>query len=371
MVFTFGTVFSYGIFRDPFSATFGASPLALSVAFSIMLFTFFVGSGVVGIFGVRFPARAVLLTCGLLTALAAPSLYLVDSVWTLTIVLSAYGLALGTYFVLVASIVPRWFERRRGAATGLIFVGNGLGLFLLPPIWQTALAEVGVRRGFLFVVGANAVAFLLAGLVCRRPGWVEQTSATTGDLLDWLSRLGRTPQFQLLFVGIALTFGWYQLFAAYAVDLFSARGMAPGAASAAFGAVGGVSIASRIGSGYVSDRVGVRRSFLASLGVTSSGLLLVLVPARPVLFVGIFLVGIGLGATATLYVPLLMGIYASEMDSAVVGVFNVGIGVAALVMPPLGTASAAFFEGYAISVGVTVTMSVLAIATVARATAGE
>jgi len=368
MIFTFGTPLSYGVLTGPFSDAFGVSPLLLSIAFGVMLSTFFFGSAFVGVFGVRFSARRVLLACATITIGVAPSLYLTDSIVGLGVVLGLYGLALGTFYVLVASVVPRWFDARRGAATGLIFVGNGLGLFLLPPVWQYVLTEFGVRRGFLAVAGVNAVVFLLAALVCRRPRWVEQSTATTSKLLDWLSGLGRTRQFQLLFVGIALAFAWYQLFAAYAVDMFAARGLTAAGASTAFGAVGGVSIVSRIGGGYLGDTAGVRRTFLASLACTSIGLALLLVPLRPILYLGIVILGLGLGATATLYIPLLMGIYASDMDSAVIGVFNVGVGIASLVLPPLGTWVVAYFGGYTVPVALTVSMTLLAILSVAMAT---
>ncbi|QFU84614.1 MFS transporter (plasmid) [Natronorubrum aibiense] len=370
MIFTFGTPLSYGIFRAPFSDTFGVSSVALSGVFAIMLFTFFIGSGLVGVFGARFRARAVLLACSLATGVIAPSLYLFDSVGGLVVVFAVLGLALGTAFVLLASVVPRWFEARRGAATGLIFVGNGLGLFVLPPIWQAALADVGVRRGFLVIISATALAFLLAGLVCRRPIWAAQSTATADELLEWLARLGGTRTFQLLFVGIALSFAWYQLLAAYAVDLFAARGLTAAGASTAFGLIGGVSIISRIGSGYLADVMGSRRAFLASLVCAGAGIALLFVPTVPTLLVAICLIGLGLGGSATLYIPLLMGIYSLEKDTAIVGTFNVAIGIAALGMPPLGTASVEFTGSFTAVILLTLAATVGGFWTVAVGTAG-
>lgn len=370
MVFTFGTPLSYGIFREPFSDAFGVSPVTLSGVFSIMLFTFFIGSGLVGVFGARFRARTVLLSCSVATGLLAPSLYLTGSVVGLAVVFAILGLALGTVYVLVASVVPRWFEARRGAATGLIFVGNGLGLFVLPPIWQLALAEVGVRRGFLLIMSVTTVAFLLAGLVCRRPRWASRSTASPGELLEWLGRLGDTRTFQLLFVGIALSFAWYQLLAAYAVDLFVARGLSGTGASAAFGLIGGFSIISRIGGGYLADVMGSRRAFLASIGCAAVGIALLFVPAVPALPVAIFLIGLGLGGSATLYIPLLMGIYPPEKTTAIVGVFNVSIGITALAMPPLGTASVTYTGGFVTAIFLTLLATVVGFWTIAVATAG-
>lgn len=370
MVFTFGTPLSYGIFREPFSNAFGISSVALSGVFAIMLFTFFIGSGLVGVFGARFKARAVLLVCSLATGIIAPLLYFTGSIVGLTVVFAVLGLALGTVFVLVASVVPRWFETRRGAATGLIFVGNGLGLSVLPPLWQRAFTEVGVRRGFLLIMSATAIAFLLASLVCRRPLWAAQSTATADELLEWLTRLGGTRTFQILFIGIALSFAWYQLLAAYAVDLFASRGLTAAGASAAFGLIGGVSIISRIGSGYLADSMGSRRAYLASLVCVTGGIVLLFIPVLPALIGAIFLIGLGLGGSSTLYIPLLMGIYSPEKDTAIVGVFNIAIGIAALAMPPLGTASVAYTDGFTIAILLSFVVSVAAIWAITVGTAG-
>ncbi len=369
MVFTFGTPLSYGIFRAPFSDAFGVSSVALSGVFSIMLFTFFIGSGLVGVFGARFGARAVLLACSLATGVIAPSLYLLDSLGGLLVVFAVLGLALGTAFVLLASVIPRWFEVRRGAATGLLFVGNGLGLFVLPPIWQGALSEIGVRRGFLLLMSITALAFLLAGLVCRRPTWAAQSTATAGELLEWLTRLAGTRTFRLLFVGIALSFAWYQLLAAYAVELFAARGLTAAGASTAFGLIGGVSIISRIASGYLADVMGSRRAFLASLVCAAVGIAMLVIPSVSIVMVAICLIGLGLGGSATLYIPLLMGVYSPEKDTAIVGTFNVAIGVAALAMPPLGTASVTYTGSFTIAILLTLAAAVGGLWTTAVGTA--
>jgi len=360
MIFTFGTPLSYGIFRQPFSETFGVSPVALSTVFSVMLFTFFIGSGIIGVLSVRFPARGVLLAASGATGLVAPALYVVDSYYGLLVVFAILGLALGTAFVLTASIVPRWFEEYRGAATGLIFVGNGLGLFVLPPIWQRALAAFGVRQGFLIIMSVTAVAFLLVGLVCRRPPWAEESVTSAREIVGWVGGLVRTRSFQLLFVGMGLAFAWYQLLAAYAVDLFAARGLSEAAASTAFGFIGGVSIISRIGGGYLGDRFGSRRAFLGSLGCATAGVTLLVIPQVSALAVAVFLIGLGLGGSATLYIPVLMLVYPPEKDSAVIGVFNVAGGLGSLLMPPLGTASIAYTEGYTVAILLTVGVTLVA-----------
>ncbi len=360
MVFTFGTPLSYGIFRAPFSDAFGISPVALSTVFSVMLFTFFIGSGAVGVLSVHLPARGVLLAAAATTGLLTPSLHLVESYLGLLVVFGFLGLALGTVFVLLASIIPRWFEKRRGAATGLIFVGNGLGLFVLPPLWQVAFSQFGVEQGFVYIMAVTTVSFLAAGLVCRRPPWAAQSTDSTGEILRWIAHLGRTRRFLQLFVGMGLAFAWYQLLAAYAVDLFSARGLTAGGASIAFGLVGGVSIISRIGGGYLGDRFGSRRAFLGSLSCATVGIALLIAPQLSVIAIGVVLIGLGLGGCATLYIPVLMEVYPPEKDTAIIGVFNVAGGIGSLAMPPLGTASIAYTEGFTAAIVLTFVITLVA-----------
>ncbi|WP_255191977.1 MFS transporter [Natronobeatus ordinarius] len=371
MVFTFGTVFSYGVFLDPFTETFGIKPVALSTIFSAMLFMFFVGAGVMTIFAARVSARMVLLACAIATAAIAPALYVVEGYLGLFVVFVILGLALGTAFILMAAVIPQWFEERRGTATGLIFAGNGLGMFILPPTWQFAFERIGVREGFLLIMAATAVGFVFTGAACRRPRWVEPSTMATDEVVRWLGQMSRTRTFRLVFTGVALSFAWLHMVTAYAIELFTYRGMAGAAAATAFGAIGGVSIVSRLGSGYVADMVGFRRAFLASLSCSAAGIALLAAPQLVMLMVAIFLIGMGLGGMATLYVPLLMQIYEDESDTIIVGLSNVAIGFVAVAGPPLVVGILVHTGSFPAVIAITFLVAVGGIWTVAAGTKGD
>ncbi|WP_345781482.1 MFS transporter [Natrononativus amylolyticus] len=364
MIFTMGTPFSYGVFIGPFSTTFQISPVVLSTIFSVMLFTFFIGAGVVSILTSQVPARLLILVCAVIIGILSPSLYFVESYVGLLVVFATMGLALGMVFVVIASIVPRWFRENRGFAIGIIFAGNGLGLFLLPPAWQLAISYRGVREGFFIIMTSTMVTFFIAGIVCRRPHWADRSTTSTNDLLRWIRRGSRTRSFRLLFVGVACTFAWYQMLAAYAIDLFTHRGLAESTASLAFGLIGGVSIISRIGSGYIADSLGARGAFLASLSCSAIGIGLFLAPQFSILILAIFLTGIGLGGSATLYIPVLLRTYGPEKDTAIVGTSNIAIGVAALAVPPIGTGIVNYTGSFEPAIVLTFVTTVLAIVTV-------
>lgn len=368
MVFTFGMAFSYGVFLGPLSETLGISTVALSVVFAIMLFGVYIGAGAVSIVATRYSARAVVLASAGVTALVAPVLYVTESLLALIPAFAALGVTLGTVYVTLAAVVPRWFEERRGAATGLIFVGNGLGLLVVPPAWRLALNRFAVPDAFFAMVGTSALAFALAGLVARRPEWADNAEESLREQARWVRTLFADRTFQLLFVGIGLSFAWYVLVTSYAVDLFTARGLGPTLASVAFGLIGGVSLVSRMTSGLVADAVGYRRAFLASLAISSVGAMVLFGTGTLAQGLAVFLMGIGLGGTATLYIPLLMQEFSPERDTAVIGIFNVAIGVFALACPPIGTALIAQTGSFHATILLTVVATVGSLTATAKAT---
>jgi len=364
MVFTFGTPYSYGVFLGPFGALYGLSSVTLSTVFSVELFLFYAGAGVIGVLASRLPTRGVLLGCGLLTGLLAPALYVVDSYAGLAVVFGLLGAALGTVFVVLASIVPQWFEERRGIATGVLFAGAGVSLFVVPPAWQFAFGQVGVRGGFLALCLASAVAFLVVGAFGRRPPWASPTSGSFSDLRAWLAELVGSRRFRLLFVGVGLAFAWYYVLASFAIDLFQARGLSPGEASVAFGLIGGVSVLSRLAAGAVADRVGYRETLVVGLGCTGLGTISLAFSSLYALGLAVFCYGIGLGAIASLYIPVLMSVFDPARDTAIVGVFNVAFGIFALLAPPIGTALVAAtgsFDAVIALTGATTVVSTTAI----------
>jgi MFS family permease len=354
------------VFIKPVSNAYDVSAVSISTVFSVMLFVFFAGAGIVSVYSSRFSSRFLLISCGILAALLSPGLYVVSSVVGLMIVFGLFGLSLGMAYVVLVTVVPQWFDRHRGLATGVTFTGIGLSLFVMPPAWELAFAQLGVRQGFAVLSTTSAFAIMVAGIVCRRPPWTERVALGHEALSAWLVTLVHSSVFRLLFVGIGLGLAWYYLLAAYLIDLFIFRGVGESTAVLGFGLIGAVSILSRLGSGVVADMLGFRRTFLASIVCAIAGSVLLFFPPWPIMALSVVMFGIALGGVATTHVPFLLDIYGREKDIAVIGVFNISFGVFGLTAPPVATLVLSYTENYNLLIGLTLLLSMVAFQLIAK-----
>ena len=89
--------------------------------------------------------------------------------WLLFGILGGFAQA-GSGFVVIQSIVPKWFVRKRGRALGIATMGTGLGALLFPVSVSVLVNSIGWRDAWL-VLGIASVAVLapLSLLVRTRP----------------------------------------------------------------------------------------------------------------------------------------------------------------------------------------------------------
>ena len=168
-----GLVYAWSLFATPLATIYGWNLGAVKVTFTICMMSFCVG-GLMGVrvlrrFGVR---RAVLLAATLLvcgfagTALLAP-----NGIWALYLcygVLIGCGTGLG-YNVVIAT-VTLWFPDKTGFASGVMFMGFGLGSLTLGTLTSTIIENAGIPVALSTVaVTAGVVLVILSCLLKRAP----------------------------------------------------------------------------------------------------------------------------------------------------------------------------------------------------------
>lgn len=200
-----GLVYAWSLFATPMATIYGWELSAVKVTFTICMMSFCVG-GLIGAqvlkrLGVRgaILLSACLLVCGFAgTALLAP-----QGIWALYLcygVLIGCGTGLG-YNVAIAT-VTLWFPDRTGFASGVMFMGFGLGSLTLGTVANTVIATAGLVTALVVVaITAGIVMTLLALLLRRAPDdigellGVEKKAEVASDEEADRRRLFRDPAF--------------------------------------------------------------------------------------------------------------------------------------------------------------------------------
>jgi predicted MFS family arabinose efflux permease len=223
-------------------------------------------------------------------------------------------------YVPCSATVVRWFTWRRGLALGLASSGQGFGNLLVPPLAAVLVATYGWRSTYLLLGLAGTLLIVLcASLLVRDPerlglhaDGIAPLAAGHGAARPpepvWtLASARRTPALWLLTAVYILTFLVVFLPMVHVVPFALDLGVAPVRAALALSLIGAGSLAGRLLSGAISDRLGrlatlgtaLSLQALAFLGFLSSTGVGLLYPSA-------LLFGFAFGATSIL-LPAIVG----------------------------------------------------------------
>lgn len=342
----FGMTYSFSVFFDPLADDFAVSPARVSLVFGVQTAAIYVGGAGLGRALDRVGPRkllavgAVLLAGGMVAAARADSYLLLVAGYGLVT-----GLGMGCCYVVAYATVPSWFGRRRGFANGIAAAGLGAGLLVVVPTASWLVSTRGWRGAFdalavgLFLVLAAATLVLAA-----RPETVgADLSVEFPDGRADASGEGnvRATVFSLPFLFVVL--GWAGVYATLYVLVnhlvpFAADQGVRWAGVTAISALGVSTSLARLAVGYVSDRTGRVRVFVACSVVM--GLCLCALPflssaAALVALAVVF--GVGYGGNGALLSPLVADLFGVGDIGTLYGVASIAFALAGLSAPPLAT----------------------------------
>jgi len=325
-----------------------------SLAFIVYTFTAPAVGALIDRFG---PRRVILPGIVLLSA----GLCLSSHIQSLAQFYVFYGLivALGVTFVSIvaySAILARWFERRRGTASGIAASGMGLVTFVLVPLTQYVIDVSGWRTAFLVL---GVLVFLLlfpasAVFLCHKPqdmnllpdGAAPVSGQEKGLRIidegwaktDWtLARASREGRFWAL-----LAFSFLVIIPVYMLVIHAARflvdcGFSRMTAAMMIALVGVVSSGFRIFWGSLSDHVGREKTFtLGAWCLAAAALCLFMLsdarfPLPAYLFVLLF--GAGWGATAPTFMSVSADLFQGRSFGLIYGVTEAVIGLGSAIGP--------------------------------------
>ncbi|MTV11768.1 MULTISPECIES: MFS transporter [Bradyrhizobium] len=242
---------------------FGATRGTAALAFTMVMLGFGLGQVVTGKISDRYGIVAAIgagigiLGLGYVGAGYAPS------IWAFIVLHFAIGLSSAATFGPLMAEASHWFERYRGLAVAIAASGNYVGGTVWPPLVNFGMQSVGWRTTHIAIGIFTAIAMLLALMVLR----VLMGAATRRSHVNAapprvdlkLSTNALTAILSLASISCCVAMSMPQVhIVAYCGDL--GYGVARGAEMLSL--MLGFGIISRIGSGFLADRIGGIRTLL-------------------------------------------------------------------------------------------------------------
>ena len=232
-------------------------------------------------------------------------------------------------------LLSGWFDKARGKAMGMAYLGIGIGGALVP-LAAHALTEALGFRDALRTLGVLMIVIALpaALFVKERPG-LRGAAAAPGAAS--LSGVLRRPAFYLLALGsmasIGSVGGTMQNLKLY---LTLDRGLTQGRVATLLSLILVGSIAGRLVMGFLADRWPKKRVMILIYAIVAATIpLLAFAPSEPLLFTAAVLFGIGLGGDYMIIPLMAAELFGLKVLGRLMGVVLTADGVAEAVVPML------------------------------------
>ena len=347
-----GAYGSFGVFFNPLMNEYGWSRAGISGAVSVSFCLYGLSSILLGRLNDRVGPRVIMTVSGIFLGAGYLLMSRMTALWQLYLLYSLLvGIGIGGTDVVLLSTIARWFVRLRGRMSGLLKVGTGVGMLVMPLFTNWLIAGFGWRTA-LFVMGVVVLILFigLSQLLERDPGsrglqpdgdgrippGTGQDAETGFTLAQALKSLQLwlicTAYFLLL--GCAMTVLLHIV--PHAIDL----GIPRNGATRVLATIGGLSIAGRFVMGFSSDRIGSKWALAICYGFLYVSLGWLVVADRLwMLFVFAVVYGFAHGGFFALMSPLIADFFGTASHGAIFGVM--------IFMSTIGGAVGPLLAGYA------------------------
>ena len=353
--------FSFSIFQVPLIQEFDWARGALGGSYALMLGSYAVFSPVMGDLFDKRGARAVMPWGSVLVGSGFTLAYFISELWhvyLLPCLLVGIGMALSG-FALHSALMPRWFQKKRGLATGLALSGSGTGILLFIPLIEWLIATKGWRMTYLvFGLAILVIVVPLTALLLRRgPEEVGQhidgeavpparstrkpdEKSSSPPLLQVFRQVRREKNFwTLLIVVFIIGLNNNSILSQLQLYLVDAE-YSTALAAFFFGMLGAIRMLGTFSVGWLSDIIGRQRaqalsSFITACGI---GILLSIPHVSSKILMGwafIFVYGIGLGGMSVCHSSMSADAFRGPSFGATIGLLEIFFGLGGFIGPPL------------------------------------
>jgi MFS family permease len=341
----------FSVIGVPLHNEYGASRATLGL---IMTLTYLVNGLLnppLGIAMDRYSVRKILVGGGFLLAAGYVALSFAAS---MTFVFLAYGLLLAVANATLgplsySTLLPRWFISKRAKAIGITVAGYAIGGLFLPPLFQFLIDTFGWRDA-LRLFAAFVIVFMLpliAWGVVDRPsdlgvypdGSTQPPLATAvagADQSQSTTWLLRDMNFWVITLGIGLVLCGAAGVLSNMVPFAVSRGFTPKQGALVLTCFSAGSLTSKILYSFFGDRLNPRVGLAIGLSFfTLSSFCLLRAFAYPLLLIGSFLHGMGVGTALPLWTYLTARAFGTGNVGRVFGLMNIVTMPLSLLAPPV------------------------------------
>ncbi len=330
-----GYNYVFGALAPGVLADLGWSKAEFAGARAPQLWIMALASPLVGFLVLRLGARAVLLSSTALLGGAFLLLGRMDAVWQLYAILSLQALSVtGLGDITVGQLVSRWFGRHRGLALGIVYTGSNLGGAILVRSADFASGPEGWRSVFE-AMGAAAFGLMLpvAFFAVREPrtradhGLPSEASSEGLELRDAL----RTRSFWILAFALFVFFFYFVAILDHLVLFLGEQGWTGADARAYLSNAILLGMVSKVGFGWIADRVAPATAARLDFGLlAASSLLLLLPPTTALVWAFVILFGFSTAARDVVYPVILSHCFGVRALAPIYGMLMLALPAGAL-----------------------------------------
>jgi MFS family permease len=314
-------VYAYSVLVLPLEREFQATRMAMMWGLTCSSLVAGLASPWLGLMADRRSMRSLMAAGVLLLAMGFALLSFTAAVWQVAL---CYALFMSFAQVLLgpltaATLIARWFSRRRGLALGLAAVGTGVGGLLLPPVLQaliTACAWRSACRWFAVIIVALTLppTLFVVSDPAEKGLWPDGDPGTPlpasamggGGVHLTTARILRRFDFWAIALSVGVVFATANM------------------------------LLSKLLFGAVADRVDLRLALAVGMGVVCLALALFRSgKSAEILGIASFALGLASGGILPLWGTMLGHAFGAQVYGRVMGLMNPVITPLVLVSPPL------------------------------------
>jgi len=282
------------------------------------------------------------------------------------------GLGIGFAFNTVISTINAWYPDKRGVASGAMLMGFGVSMLIIGNVAQmlSRVESIGWRNTYVILAIALGGVLLTAAIVIKPPPkntvFPEAKKTKDAGPTDAVKEYSaiemiKRPSFYLIFFYIAILASSGNAAISFAKEIILDAGASEGFAVTAVGSLGLSNGVGRLTSGWLFDRLGIRKTqFISSTVAILAPLtvaLAILTNSLILCMIGLCLCGFSLGfspTTSSVFASVFYGQKNFALNFGILGLVLIPAPFAAVLAGSIKASTGGFMPAFLILTSLTI-----------------